>query len=35
MVNTAQPTGRAPRRVPKAGVHVAAHSLVLLCYEVT
>jgi glycogen operon protein len=35
VVNTAQPTGRAPRRVPKAGVHVAAHSLVLLCYEVT
>ncbi len=32
-VNTAQPAGRAARRVPKAGVNVAAHSLVLLCYE--
>jgi glycogen operon protein len=32
-VNTAQSAGRAPRRVPRTGVNVAAHSLVLLWYE--
>ena len=32
-VNTAQSAGRAPRRVPRSGVNVAAHSLVLLWYE--
>jgi glycogen operon protein len=34
-VNTAQSAGRAPRRVPRTGVNVAAHSLVLLWYEVS
>ena len=34
-VNTAQSAGRAPRRVPRNGVNVAAHSLVLLWYEVS
>jgi glycogen operon protein len=33
--NTAQSAGRAPRRVPRTGVNVAPHSLVLLWYEVT
>jgi glycogen operon protein len=33
-VNTAQSAGRAPRRVPRTGVNVAPHSLVLLWYEV-
>jgi isoamylase len=33
-INTAQSAGRAPRRVPRTGVNVAAHSLVLLWYEV-
>jgi glycogen operon protein len=32
--NTAQSAGRAPRRVPRTGVNVAPHSLVLLWYEV-
>jgi isoamylase len=31
--NTAQSAGRAPRRVPRNGVNVAPHSLVLLWYE--
>jgi len=34
LLNTSLPTGRAPRRLPKAGAHLPAHSLVLLCYEV-
>jgi glycogen operon protein len=33
-VNTAVPAGRAARRVPRGGVNVAPHSLVLLWYEV-
>ena len=32
-VNTALPAGRSHRRVPRTGVHVAPHSLVLLRYE--
>jgi glycogen operon protein len=34
LLNTASATGRAPRRIPRAGVQLPAHSLVLLCYEV-
>ena len=33
-VNTATAAGRAARRVPRGGVNVAPHSLVLLWYEV-
>jgi hypothetical protein len=33
-VNTAQSAGRSSRRVPRGGVNVAPHSLVLMWYEV-
>jgi len=34
-VNTAAPASRAARRIPRGGVNVTAHSLVLLWYEVS